>query len=117
LTAAAWLALAAQLAMLYAPSLPDAVPPPVPFADKLVHCVAFALATAVWSRLTGRTALVAALFSAHGVVSEFIQAALPARSADPWDALADLAGVALGIWVAATLRPPPEAGRSGPGGA
>ncbi len=43
----------------------------------------------------------AAVFVAHAVVSEVVQATLlPLRSGDPRDALADVVGVGLGVLVA-----------------
>jgi hypothetical protein len=105
---AAWLALALQLWVLYAPSVPDAASFAPPFADKLVHGFVFGLAVWAWSRLRRRWAwLIAALFAAHAVASEFIQwRFLAERTGDPWDVVADLAGVALGLGAALRWRRP-----------
>lgn len=85
-----------QLVVLYAPE--GGGPPLLPHVDKVVHVVAFALpvACALLARMPWRpVALVAAL---HAPVSEVVQATwLPARSGDPWDVVADLLGVALGL--------------------
>jgi hypothetical protein len=97
---AAWLAVAGQLVMLYAPALPVAAGFAFPLSDKLAHCLSFALAAGLWAALSRRKALVAGLFAAHAVASELIQLALPGRSADPWDVAADLAGIGIGLWLA-----------------
>ncbi|MDR2565611.1 MAG: hypothetical protein LBC97_06045 [Bifidobacteriaceae bacterium] len=101
--ALAWLALVPQLLVLY---LPDphglAAGLDLPYADKAVHAFVFALAAGLWAAVSGRVWLVGALFAAHAVVSEVVQATwLPQRSGDPWDVAADLAGIAFGLWLAA----------------
>lgn len=86
-----------QLVVLYAPDAPGP-PSPIPHVDKAVHAGVFALPVLVaavgrpgwWPR-------VAALLAVHAPVSEVIQhTLLEHRSGDPWDVVADLAGVALG---------------------
>ncbi len=89
-------ALALNLAVLYTPD-PDAPGDGVPGLDKVVHVTVFAALT--WAGLHAGIAarwLVPAVL-AHAVISELVQAtALPARSGDPWDVVADAAGIALG---------------------
>lgn len=97
-------ALALHLAVLYAPS-PDAPSSGVPGQDKAVHVLVFALPT--WAGL--RAGLAARWFVpallAHSAVSEIVQAlALPERSGDGWDVLADAVGVAVGVLAFTTAR-------------
>ncbi|WP_404381584.1 VanZ family protein [Knoellia locipacati] len=90
-----------QLVVVYAPSGGGAAP--FPYFDKLVHAGVFALP--VFLGLLARLPLlpVAAVMAAHAPVSELVQAMLlPQRSGDPWDVVADLVGVGLGV-LAATL--------------
>lgn len=98
---AALATLAFQLVIVYSPSGGGA--PPFPNFDKLVHCTVFAMPVflAVLARVPAVP--VVALFAVHAPVSELVQwGLLPNRSGDPWDAVADLVGVALGA-VAAHL--------------
>jgi hypothetical protein len=73
----------------------------VPGTDKVVHAALFAAVA-----LTGRFAGVpvrwlVGLLVGHAVVSELVQALLlPVRSGDPWDVLADVVGVAVGLLAA-----------------
>ena len=95
----AGVALLLQLVVLYAPSGGGAAP--FPYVDKLVHASVFALP--VLLGLLARLPLipVAAVLALHAPVSEVVQGTLlPQRSGDPWDAVADLAGVALGVLTA-----------------
>ncbi|MDR2348169.1 MAG: hypothetical protein LBD90_06095 [Bifidobacteriaceae bacterium] len=106
LSAVAWIALAIQLAVLYLPRLPDVGASLLPGADKAVHAAVFAFAVWAWALRSRRRWLVAAIFAANAIWSEVAQAAfLPQRSGSPWDALADLAGIALGLYLAARWRP------------
>ena len=106
--AAAVLALAVHLYGLYR----DAGPPSVPWfthADKVEHLVGFGLPCflvllaldlrrAPGVTRTRTVALVVAAFVAHAVVSEVVQGTFyTSRSGDPADALADVAGTALGL--------------------
>lgn len=98
-----------QLVVLYAPSGPGAGP--FPHSDKVVHVTVFLVPVFV-ALAAGMTRwLVVAVFGAHAVVSEVVQAwVLPTRSGDVWDVVADLVGVSLGVglWlVVARLRPAP----------
>lgn len=87
-------AVAVHLLVLYAPRSPS--PSTGLPLDKLVHALIFG--AVLWTALrAGLPAVpVAAVLVAHAVVSEAVQGALlPGRSADPGDAVADVAGVAL----------------------
>ncbi len=102
---ARWLfagAVVVQLVVLYAPRAPST--DGLPGVDKLVHLAVFA-AVAWTGRLAGvPRGRLAALLLAHAVVSELLQAAvLPHRSGDPLDAVADAAGVLLGLALAGRL--------------
>lgn len=96
-------ALLLQLTVLYAPS--GGGVPPFPYFDKLVHCAVFALP--VLFGLLARLPLVpvALVMALHAPVSEVVQATLlPNRSGDPWDAVADVLGVALGVVAVRLVR-------------
>ncbi|MDR3107262.1 MAG: VanZ family protein [Bifidobacteriaceae bacterium] len=110
LTAVAWLALAAQLVTLYAPEAPGSGALSFPGADKLVHAAVFGFAVWAWSRRYPQWGwLVLIIFAAHAAISELIQGQFLAdRSADPWDAIADLVGVALGFFLARLPAPQPR---------
>ncbi|WP_392544962.1 VanZ family protein [Oryzobacter telluris] len=97
------LAVLVQLVVLYSPSSPSAAP--FPSSDKVVHVLVFLVPVALAVLVTRRPGLVAGVFVAHAVVSEVLQATLlPLRTGDPYDALADAAGVGLGVLLAAALR-------------
>lgn len=116
-TAVAALAIALHLWGLYRDHGP---PDPrwLPHADKLEHLVGFGLpcflvllAVHVWAASAGRVprprsvALVVGLFVAHAVVSEVVQGELyTTRTGDPYDAVADLVGTALGLLGYLALR-------------
>lgn len=98
----AWLALVAALAvqvwLLYAPDVPG--PARMPGADKVVHALLFAIPTAV-VLAGGLPRWLLAVIALHAPVSEWLQGAvLSGRTGDPWDAIADLVGMALalGFW-------------------
>jgi VanZ family protein len=92
--ATAALSVVVHLAVLYWPSV--TVTGPVSWTDKAVHVLVFALPTYLVGRVVGRPVLVALLFAAHALVSELTQyLLLPGRTGDPWDVVADLAGVML----------------------
>lgn len=110
MTAAGWrwafgLSVAAQLAVLYWPEAGTA--PGVPGLDKVAHVAVFG-AVAVTGVLAGLPARwLAAALLAHAVVSEAVQGSvLPGRSGDVWDVVADAAGVAAGLLLAARLARP-----------
>lgn len=90
--------LVVQLLALYLPQDPGA-PSPIPHGDKLVHAVIFGAPVLVAGLAKGRWWLLVALACAvHGPVSEVIQqTALPSRSGDVWDAVADLVGTGAAV--------------------
>jgi VanZ family protein len=97
-------AVALQLYGVYAPQ--EAGPQVgIPQIDKVAHCFLFG-AVAFTGLKVGLPArwLLGAL-AANAVVSELVQHwFLPHRDGDPFDSLADLAGVALGAWLATVKR-------------
>lgn len=91
-----------QFVVLYAPSAPGSGS--VPYADKLVHAGIFALP--VFLALLARLPLLAVVpvVALHAPVSEVVQARLlTGRAGDPWDAVADLVGVGLGVLAAGAV--------------
>jgi len=71
---------------------------PVTWTDKVVHVLLFAAPTLAGLLAGLRAAYLAPLLAAHAPVSELVQHhLLPNRSGDPWDVLADLGGVVLGV--------------------
>ncbi|MGZ0148047.1 VanZ family protein [Kribbella sp. WER1] len=98
-------AVALQLYGVYAPR--EAGPNVgIPQIDKVAHCILFGAVafTGLKAGLPARWLLGA--LAANAVVSELVQHwFLPQRDGDPFDALADLAGVALGAWLATVGRP------------
>jgi VanZ family protein len=88
----------AHLAALYWPRVE--IEGPVAWTDKVAHVLLFALPTLAGLLAGVRPAYVVAAFALHAPVSELAQHyLLPHRSGDPWDALADAAGVVLGVTV------------------
>jgi VanZ family protein len=67
--------------------------------DKLAHVLLFAAPVlAAYAARVPRRAWVVAAVAVHAPLSEWLQhAVLPNRSGDAWDAVADLAGVVLGV--------------------
>ncbi|WP_405216812.1 VanZ family protein [Agrococcus sp. Ld7] len=97
------LALLVQLSVLYAPSTPDGTPQ-VPGLDKLVHAAVFLLPALFGTLADIRPLRLAVVLVAHAVASELVQhLLLPERSGDMRDAVADIAGVALGLAVGTAL--------------
>lgn len=99
----AWLAFAVacllQVIAVYLPEQPH-VGTGIPHLDKLVHASIFALPTYLGLRAGRGAALPAVAVAAHAPVSELVQwRLLPHRSGDPWDLLADLVGVVIGLLV------------------
>jgi hypothetical protein len=91
------LALLVHLLALYWPRVD--LQGPVTWTDKVVHVLLFAVpALAVLAaRVPGERWLLLVL-ALHAPVSEWLQhALLTHRSGDPWDAVADLGGVVLGV--------------------
>ena len=87
--------LAVQLVVLYAPRAPAG--PQVNGLDKLIHISIFA-APALAALMMGiRARWALGILAVHAPISELIQHfALPHRSGDVFDAIADLFGVLLG---------------------
>jgi len=91
-----------SLVVLFAPN--GAGEQRFPYDDKVVHCTLFALLAAVSRWRFGPATAVLVAVCAYAPVSELVQAlALPRRSGDPTDVVADLAGVAVGWLVAGRL--------------
>ncbi|MGH8969395.1 MAG: VanZ family protein [Actinomycetes bacterium] len=89
-------AVAVNLALVYWPRAADG--PGLPHLDKLAHAAVFAAVAWTGLRAGMRWTWLAALLTVHAVTSEVLQhTALPGRSGDPADVLADLVGVAGGL--------------------
>jgi hypothetical protein len=102
---AAGVFLAIQLVAVYLPGTPDGGLELswLPGADKLIHGLIFAIPVYLFARLSGRVGLVAGLFAVHAVVSEVVQwRFVPYRDGDVWDAVADLVGIGLAVFVLQT---------------
>ena len=96
------LAVLAQLVVLYAPGTAVGFFA-VPHVDKVVHVVVFAAVVLAGRRMGLPLWPLAAVSVVQAVMSEIVQDALvPARSGDPLDMVADLAGITLGILVSRT---------------
>lgn len=104
--AGAVLAVVVQLLVLYWPVV--TVEGPVSWTDKVVHLLVFAVPTYAVGRALGSVRTAVVVLALHAPVSELVQHfLLPGRSGDPWDAVLDLVGVALGaaaLVVGARLR-------------
>lgn len=100
------------------PEIPGQKELSLPHLDKLYHAGVFALTTCllaggIAARHPRAVALAPVLTLLHAVVIEAVQAALPRRSADPADALADAVGVGLGMLLWAASRRLSPRGRDG----
>ena len=99
-------AVVVQLLVLYWPVV--TVEGPVSWTDKVVHLLVFAVPTYAVGRALRSVRTAVVVFAIHAPVSELVQHfLLPDRSGDVWDAVLDLAGVALGaaaLVVGARLR-------------
>jgi hypothetical protein len=94
------LSLAVHLNGLYDPTPGGAS---LPISDKLVHALLFGI-PALLGGLLRAGWWWPALLVVHAPVSELVQARLIAtRTGDPWDAVADVVGVAVGWWIAQQL--------------
>ena len=103
-----------QLVVLYAPRTPSAGS--VPGLDKLVHAAVFAAVAWAALRCGFPRLAVAVVLTAHAVLSEVLQAQLlAARSGDPLDVVADLAGVVLALALGRSAVP--NGGAARPAGA
>lgn len=101
-----WLLLVALLGLqvwglyLYVPGVGE---PVLTGQDKLAHGLLFGLPAAVAALLGSAPALL--VLTCHALLSEPLQAALTTtRSADPWDLVADLIGIALAVGVVWSVR-------------
>lgn len=96
-------ALAVHLAALYWPRVD--IQGPVTWTDKVVHVLLFGVPTVLVLKAWRQPWLAVGLLALHAPLSELAQhALLPNRSGDPWDAVADLGGVVLGVTVAVVGR-------------
>lgn len=112
-TAALVVTVAAQFYVLYAPTGPGPGWLP-PGGDKLVHAVVFGVPVILGALAGLPVRLVVAVLVVHAPLSETIQHLwLPNRSGDPWDVVADLAGVLIG-WLAVRRVPRRRDGLSEP---
>ena len=91
------LVLVVQLLAVYLPGTAYSIEVEIPYVDKLVHLLIFAVPTYLFGRWSGRTWLVAAIFVAHGALSEIVQGFIPYRDPDVFDFTADAVGVALAV--------------------
>ena len=92
-------AVALQLYGVYAPS--EAGPNVgIPQIDKVAHCFLFAAVAFTGLKVGVPARWLLGALAANAIVSELVQHwLLPQRDGDPLDALADLAGVAIGAWI------------------
>lgn len=83
-------------------------------SDLIMHCGAYAVITAVCLATTCRNTERSGQFAmktflvAHAIVTELLQAWIPNRTCDPLDALANLAGIALGAAAISWLTRPAQ---------
>ncbi|QOR69662.1 VanZ family protein [Ruania alkalisoli] len=92
-----------QLVVLYLPATPDGAPS-TPGADKAVHVLVFAVVMLTGRLLPLPGVPLAAVLLVHAGVSELVQhLLLPGRSGDLADIVADIAGIALGWYVASMI--------------
>ncbi|MEU4294902.1 VanZ family protein [Kribbella sp. NPDC026596] len=93
-------AVALQLYGVYAPR--EAGPHVgIPQVDKIAHFFLFAAVAFLGLKVGVPARWLLAALVANAIVSEIVQHyLLPQRDGDPFDALADLTGVALGTWLA-----------------
>ena len=85
---------------IYLPGSPDGSIelPTLPGVDKLIHAALFGLPVYLLGVLTNRIWLWAGLFAVMAGASEVIQwRFIPYRDGDFWDAVADLAGIAIAV--------------------
>lgn len=89
-------------ALMFVPMPSSGGPPSIPHLDKLVHMACWAaLAFASWWAFARSRFLFTVVSGAlFGVLVELGQGLTTTRSADPWDALADLCGALLGALAA-----------------
>lgn len=84
----------------------------IPYADKVVHFVEYAILGLLWGRATGSALLATVIASGYGLVDELHQRYVPGREAGAADWIADLLGGAAGAWLGAAgvwrTRPAPR---------
>lgn len=98
--AAFGLACAVHLYGLYWPQ-PEGAGTSIPYADKVAHVLLFGTVAYLGLRIGVPARWLIGVLVAEAAVSELVQHyLLPLRSGDPLDAVADVAGVALGAWLA-----------------
>ena len=105
LPAAAWSLLVAVLLLLPGDDVPD--PGFWDWLDKPAHVLLFAVhfallskALAAWRRGGTGLAAPATISAVYALVLEVAQIRVPGRSWDPWDVVADLAGIAVvALWL------------------
>ena len=88
------------LAVTYLSSIPSESLPHINFSDKLLHIAAYAgvaLVGGIGFRGTRSALLIAAGLLALGSLLEVVQIEIPGRSASIFDALADGAGITIGL--------------------
>ncbi len=108
------LAVAGQLVGLYSPGSPEPSPD-IPGLDKVIHLLIFFVPAWLLLRAGIARPVVIALFAAQALVSEYAQSRwIRNRGGDPLDALADFAGIGLGVWL--TRSKTARAGRDSPTG-
>ncbi len=96
-------AILVQLVVLYLPATPDGAPS-TPGADKAVHVLVFAVVMLTGRLLPLPGVPLAAVLLVHAGVSELVQhLLLPNRSGDLADVVADIAGIALGWYIASMI--------------
>jgi hypothetical protein len=104
-----------QCAVLYSPRSVDS-PDDLPL-DKVVHALVFGLVAWAGVRAGVPTGWLVGLLVSNAVLSEVVQERLLAhRSGDPWDAVADVVGTVIGVFLArAAPRPAMMRGMRGSG--
>ncbi|MCC7330179.1 MAG: VanZ family protein [Gammaproteobacteria bacterium] len=82
--------------------VPMNAPIPIANGDKILHALTFAFLTVWFMGVVeeGRTLRVLAGLVLYGLLIEFLQSFTTYRSADPYDVLADVAGIVAG-WLLA----------------
>jgi len=102
-TAAFVLACLVSLVVLFSPS--SGAAGRVPHLDKLVHASVFGLLVLTGVLRFGRPRLAVLAAAAYAVLSEVVQhVALPGRTGDPTDVVADVTGALLGLLAVTLLR-------------
>jgi VanZ family protein len=72
----------------------------IPQIDKVAHCFLFAAVAFTGLKVGVPARWLLGALAANAIVSELVQHwLLPQRDGDPFDVLADLAGVVLGAWL------------------